>query len=111
MPTNPSDFPHQHRHYLRRWREVRGLSQEELAAKLKTTKSVVSRWENGERGIHMEMQFRLFDVLRITPAQFFADPEDEWARTVASVRTSLLREHIIREVKRLKTSLKADIAD
>ena len=66
-----------YRHYLKEWREHRGLMQAELAKMVGTAASVISRHETGDRRIHMEMQFELMRALRISPAQFFAPPTDE----------------------------------
>jgi transcriptional regulator with XRE-family HTH domain len=62
------------RHYLKEWRLHRGLSQEQLAAALKTSKGEVSRYERGERTLSLLIQFRLMRALRITPGQFFSPP-------------------------------------
>ena len=65
-----------YRHYLREWREKRGLLQEELAKAVGSSKSVISRLETGERPIKIEMQFKLMRALQISPAQFFSPPDD-----------------------------------
>jgi transcriptional regulator with XRE-family HTH domain len=62
------------RHYLREWREERKMLQEELAEAVGLTKSAISRYETGERKIHLDLQFRLMVALRIVPAQFFSPP-------------------------------------
>ena len=66
-----------YRHYLKEWREHRGLMQAELAKMVDTAASVISRYETGDRRIHLEMQFKLMQALRISPAQFFSPPSDE----------------------------------
>jgi transcriptional regulator with XRE-family HTH domain len=63
------------RHYLREWREHRGLLQEQLAEMAGTSKSVISRFETGERHMKLEMQFKLMRALGILPAQFFSPPD------------------------------------
>lgn len=63
------------RHYLREWRLKRGLTQAELAEAIGTFKGVISRYETGERGISLDMQYKLMMALKITPGQFFASPE------------------------------------
>jgi transcriptional regulator with XRE-family HTH domain len=72
MVRTSHDTPY--RHYLREWREHRGLLQSDLAAMVGTAASVISRYETGDRRIHLEMQFRLMAALKITPAQFFSPP-------------------------------------
>lgn len=64
------------RHYLKEWREHRRLLQSDLAKLVGTAASVISRYETGDRRIYLEMQFKLMQALRITPAQFFAPPDD-----------------------------------
>jgi transcriptional regulator with XRE-family HTH domain len=64
-----------YRHYLKEWREHRGLLQADLARLVGTAASVISRYETGDRRIHLEMQFKLMQALRITPPQFFSPPD------------------------------------
>lgn len=63
------------RHFLREWRKKRNLTQDQLGDKLGIYKSVLSRYERGERGITDEMMFRFLDALEITPGQFYAHPD------------------------------------
>ena len=64
-----------YRHYLREWREHRGLLQEDLERMTLIAKSVISRYETGSRRMHMEAQIKLMRALQITPAQFFSPPD------------------------------------
>jgi transcriptional regulator with XRE-family HTH domain len=61
-------------YYLKEWRQERGMTQEDLAAALKTSKGEISRYERGERPLTLLIQFRLMRALNITPAQFFEPP-------------------------------------
>ena len=65
--------------YLREWRQKRGLTQDQLATLTAADKSMISRYERWQRGLTLEMLFKLCSALRITPAQFFSDPEEESA--------------------------------
>lgn len=57
------------RNYLRLWREKAGMSQEELAEKSGTTKSVISLLESEKRSLSSKW-LRLFaDVLGTTPGR------------------------------------------
>lgn len=75
MATNPfgADIPA--RHYLREWREHRGLSQEALGKMVGATGATISRYEKGDRGLPLELMFKLFDALDILPGQFFNQPQ------------------------------------
>lgn len=64
-----------HRHYLREWRLAKGLTQEELGAKVGSFKGIISRYETGDRGISLDMMSKLWKALGITPGQFFAPPD------------------------------------
>lgn len=69
-PTKPL------RHYLRDWREKKGLTQQQLADRLSTSKDQISRWERHERGMTMEVQAALAEALPLdSPADLFRDPE------------------------------------
>ena len=63
------------RHYLREWREFRGLTQDDLALLAGTSEGVIADYETGERSINLEMQFKLMWALNITAAQLFEPPE------------------------------------
>lgn len=53
--------------YLRAWREHRHLTQEKLADKVGTTKSVISNLELGERGLSGKWLRRLAPALETQP--------------------------------------------
>lgn len=74
MPTLKVPASVKPRHYLREWREYRGLTQEELARLLRTTKGVVSRWESGERKMAYDVQFLVARKLRIFVGALFQPP-------------------------------------
>jgi transcriptional regulator with XRE-family HTH domain len=76
-------------HYLREWRQYRGLKLEELARKLNTTKGVLSRYETGDRGLSMGMQFALGRALDIWPGLLLINPYngDRALTTGALIRT------------------------
>ena len=71
-PLSSDDL--RYRCYVREWREHRGLLQEDLAKLTGISESVISRYETGDRRIHLEAQFRLMRALGIMPAQFFSPP-------------------------------------
>jgi transcriptional regulator with XRE-family HTH domain len=75
MPNSPflADVPA--KHYLREWREARGLSQDQLGRLCGTTGATISRYENNDRGLPLELMLKLFEHLDILPGQFFAPVE------------------------------------
>jgi transcriptional regulator with XRE-family HTH domain len=52
---------------LAKLRQDAGITQVELAKKLKTTQSIVSRYERGELRIHAELLLQLSKILGVTP--------------------------------------------
>jgi transcriptional regulator with XRE-family HTH domain len=101
MATSPTSHDAPYRHYLREWREYRGWLQVDLAKRVGIAKSAISRYETGDRGIHLEMQFKLMWALGITPAQFFSPPDAPSLDAIVSGGTL--------EQKRLAVNLVRDI--
>lgn len=62
------------RHYLKEWRELRGLTQQQLAERLDTGKDQISRWESGKRGMTAEVIDALCEALQLEPGDLFRDP-------------------------------------
>jgi transcriptional regulator with XRE-family HTH domain len=57
---------------LRRLRQSKGLSQEELAARAEINRNYVSLLEREENAASVDMLEKLADVLEVDPAEFFA---------------------------------------
>lgn len=82
------------RHFLKEWRQKKGLTQQQLADRLPvgddgkpTGKDQVSRWERNERGMTMDVQAALAEALNLSsPGDLFRDPDmpsaDELLRAV-----------------------------
>ena len=66
---NPNNRRH---HFVRAWREHRGLTQQQLADKLGTTKANISRIENLKQGYTQDFLEACAQVLRTTPAALIA---------------------------------------
>lgn len=65
------------RNNLRAWREFRRMTQAELAKAVKTTASVVSLLETGERGLSLKWLLKFAPALRTTPGMILDhDPND-----------------------------------
>jgi transcriptional regulator with XRE-family HTH domain len=75
-------------HYLREWRKFRKLTQQELADRLDTSKSVISDMERGELQLSPKWARRIAPILNVSPGYLLDhDPEkldtdiiDIWAR-------------------------------
>jgi transcriptional regulator with XRE-family HTH domain len=61
--------------YLKEWRQHRGMTQEQLADALNTSKGEVSRYERLQRTLSLLIQLRLARALRIMPEQLFSPPD------------------------------------
>lgn len=60
--------------FLKEWRELRGLTQEQLAGRLGTTDVTVSRWETGRAKLNTDVMAAIAEALAITPGDLFRDP-------------------------------------
>lgn len=61
--------------YFREWREARGLTQEQVAERLNTTKATVSRMENNRSQYNRGYVEALADALQVSPDQLFRHPD------------------------------------
>jgi transcriptional regulator with XRE-family HTH domain len=61
---------------MREWRLARGMRQEDLANKVGTVKSLISRYETGETGMTFELQLKVMHALNIMPNEFFLPPPE-----------------------------------
>ena len=61
--------------FLREWREHRQLTQEQLAARLETTKSAISRIETGKRDFTGGFLEAAADALSVEPPDLFRSPD------------------------------------
>ena len=102
------DMDNGDRHYLREWREHRGWSQRQLAERVGIPKSVISRYETGDRRIHLGMLFRLMAALEIKPAQFFAPPGEPSADAVIANESPDQRRRIVAILESLVRHLKEE---
>jgi transcriptional regulator with XRE-family HTH domain len=87
------------RNYLRQWREKAKLSQEELADRVGTTKSVISLLENEKRPLSSKWLRKLAEALGTTPGRILdvnpeeanADVLDIWDHIRAKDRPTAIR--------------------
>lgn len=62
--------------FIEKWRIKNGLTQEQLAERIGTTKGTISRWENGEREPPLGAIGALAEALGdIDPSELFHDPD------------------------------------
>ena len=92
-----------YRHYLREWRIKRGLTQADLAERLGTDKSMISRYEGAQRNLLLDVQFRLMEALDITPKQFFSHPDEVSIDAMLTGTTREDKERVIAVAKALLT--------
>ena len=87
------------RNYLKQWRKKAGLTQQELADKVETTKSVISLLESEERPLSAKWLRKLADALGTTPGRILdvnpeeanADVLDIWDHIRAKDRATAIR--------------------
>lgn len=89
------------RHFLREWREYRGLTQQQVADRLDTGKDQISRWENSKRGLTMEVQFALAEALGIDPADLLRDPQAPSADALLRNASPKLKEQAFKVIEAL----------
>ena len=56
---------------IKKLREHRNMTQDELAEDLNTTRQAVSRYENGDRGINQDLLFKLSNIFKVPIDEFF----------------------------------------
>ena len=81
---------------LKTLRKARGLSQEELAARLHVVRQTISKWEKGLSVPDADLLVRLADALDTTVSHLLgADiPEDEAGRNELAEQLSRINEHL-----------------
>lgn len=101
-------------HYLKEWRDFRGLSQEQLAeaAKPSASKSAISKLEKGKRKLTAAWMRRLAPPLGIDPGDFFRPPSVEARpmqdlRVIAREVANQVKVEILNEVRAMFADLKA----
>jgi transcriptional regulator with XRE-family HTH domain len=68
------------RHFIRQWRKFRGLTQEQLAARIDVTPGAISQLENGRVGYTQPMLEALAEALSCGPGDLLTiDPTREQA--------------------------------
>jgi len=66
------------RHYVKQWREHRGLTQEQLAERVGKSRGLISRIESGTTALTEDMMYALADAFHIAPWDIIrVNPEKE----------------------------------
>lgn len=83
-------------------RKERGLTQVELAKKLKVPQSIVSRYERGELRLHGDVLMRLANVLDVTPNDILGFQSNgeaaeaiprQWLKRLQKIKALSRRDH------------------
>lgn len=90
---------------LRKYRELRGLTQKEVADKLNMTHSGYSKYERGERKITVDILFEILPILKIPTSAFGSD--DEFIETEYWITYEQQLYEIAQEYKKNKDKLTA----
>lgn len=61
--------------YMVEWRDKRGLTQQQLADRIGTTKESISRWETGKRQMNVEILAEVAHALDIDVPDLFRSPD------------------------------------
>lgn len=59
------------RHYVKQWREYRGLTQEQLADRVDKSRGLISQIESGTTGLAEDMIYALAEAFRCAPGDLF----------------------------------------
>lgn len=81
------------------FRKSTGLTQDELAQKLNTTKQTISRYEKGDRKANQDMLFSLCDIFGVSIDDFF--PSTNENSTTPTASSDLLTQQIMDTVVQL----------
>lgn len=72
---------------IKNFRKFKGMTQEELAAKVDKTKNVISNWERGDNSPDVDSVERICKALNVTPNQLFGwEPYPEYEQYLGIMR-------------------------
>lgn len=95
------------RHFLREWRLERGLTLRELSMATGISQEMISRYETMQRGLSIDVQYRLIAALRIKPSQFFHASKSDIAQLIELGETASpeMRERMLAAIRELQSKL------
>lgn len=84
---------------IKKLREHRNMTQDELAEELDITRQAVSRYENGDRGVNQDLLFRLANVFKVPINEFFPPVNDIYKKTeiTEEEEIELLKETLLKK--------------
>lgn len=91
------------RNYLKAWREFRGLTQEELAERASTTKSVISLLEAEKRPLSSKWLRKFAEILETQPGHILDHDPNEMSADIHDIWSRLGKEDRARAVRILRT--------
>lgn len=87
------------RAYLREWRKFRGLTQEELAARIGTTGASISRYENGTRPYPGGFLAAVAEALDCQEGDLFRRPEERSLDALLADAPPELRRRVLQAIE------------
>jgi transcriptional regulator with XRE-family HTH domain len=94
VPDQDADMPL----YLKEWRTLRGLTQQQLADRIGTAKSYISKWETKERPLRdINWIKKICEVLKITPDNLYQMPPKSVGKLTPSSGAMPTLEHTASE--------------
>lgn len=69
---------------IKKLREHKNMTQDELAEKLEITRQAVSRYENGDRGINQDLLFKLSVIFNVKIDEFFPPINNGYDKEILS---------------------------
>jgi transcriptional regulator with XRE-family HTH domain len=103
--THPKNRRREARIYLKEWLAIRGLTAEQLAGKLETSKSVVSKLMTGQQRYNQDWLERIAYVLDCEVADLYRMPDAPTAGELLASMPDDLRQtaiNLLRDLARLK---------
>lgn len=77
---NESDLRKYAGSVIRKLRERKNMSQDELAEQLNITRQAISRYENGDRGVNQDLLFQLASIFNVKIDEFFPPLNNNYSK-------------------------------
>jgi transcriptional regulator with XRE-family HTH domain len=88
--------------FLSEWRENRGLTQKQLADRLKTTDMTVSRWERGKALLNTDALAAVSEALGIEPVDLYRHPDTPSADALLRDQSIEVRDQVISIIRAIR---------